>query len=39
VKKLGLIAGNGKFPLIFAEEASRAGYNVVAGTAGFFGKD
>jgi len=30
VKKLGLIAGNGKFPLIFAEEAKRAGYSVVA---------
>jgi DUF1009 family protein len=29
-KKLGLIAGNGKFPLIFAEEAKRAGYSVVA---------
>jgi DUF1009 family protein len=30
VKKLGLIAGNGKFPLIFATEAKRAGYTVVA---------
>jgi len=30
VKTLGLIAGNGKFPLIFAEQASRAGYNVIA---------
>jgi len=30
VKKLGLIAGNGKFPLIFAEEAKRAGYTVIA---------
>jgi DUF1009 family protein len=30
VKKLGLIAGNGKFPLIFAEEAKRAGYRVIA---------
>jgi UDP-2,3-diacylglucosamine hydrolase len=30
VKKLGLIAGNGKFPLIFAEEARRAGYSVIA---------
>ena len=29
-KKLGLIAGNGRFPLIFAEEAKRAGYFVVA---------
>lgn len=30
MKKLGLIAGNGKFPLIFAEEAKRAGYAVIA---------
>ena len=30
MKKLGLIAGNGKFPLIFAEEAKRAGYSVIA---------
>jgi len=30
VKKLGLIAGNGKFPLIFAEEAKRRGYSVIA---------
>jgi DUF1009 family protein len=30
VKKLGLIAGNGKFPLLFAEEAKREGYSVVA---------
>jgi UDP-2,3-diacylglucosamine hydrolase len=30
VKKLGLIAGNGRFPLIFAEEAKRAGYHVTA---------
>jgi DUF1009 family protein len=30
VKKLGLIAGNGKFPLIFAAEAKRAGYSVIA---------
>jgi DUF1009 family protein len=30
VKKLGLIAGNGKFPLIFAAEAKRAGYRVIA---------
>ena len=29
VKKLGLIAGNGKFPLIFAEEAKRLGYTLV----------
>lgn len=30
VKKLGLIAGNGRFPLILADEAKRAGYHVVA---------
>ena len=30
VRKLGLIAGNGKFPLIFAEEAKREGYFVSA---------
>lgn len=30
VKKLGLIAGNGKFPLLFADEAKRAGYAVIA---------
>jgi DUF1009 family protein len=30
VKKLGVIAGNGKFPLIFAAEAKREGYTVVA---------
>ncbi len=30
MKKLGLIAGNGKFPLIFAEEARRSGYSVIA---------
>jgi len=30
VKKLGLIAGNGKFPLIFAEEARREGFKLVA---------
>jgi len=30
VKKLGLIAGNGKFPLLFAAEARREGYRVVA---------
>jgi len=30
VKKLGLIAGNGKFPLIFAGEAKRTGYSVIA---------
>lgn len=30
MKKLGLIAGNGKFPLIFAEEAKRAGYRLIA---------
>jgi DUF1009 family protein len=30
VKKLGLIAGNGKFPLIFAEQARKEGYSLVA---------
>ena len=30
MKKLGLIAGNGKFPLLFAAEAKREGYTVVA---------
>jgi DUF1009 family protein len=30
VKKLGLIAGNGRLPLMFAEEAKRAGYSVIA---------
>lgn len=30
MKKLGLIAGNGTFPLIFAEEAKREGYTVFA---------
>jgi UDP-2,3-diacylglucosamine hydrolase len=30
VKKLGLIAGNGKFPLLVAAEARRAGYHVAA---------
>jgi UDP-2,3-diacylglucosamine hydrolase len=30
VKKLGLIAGNGKFPVIFAREAKVAGYALVA---------
>jgi DUF1009 family protein len=30
VQKLGLIAGNGRFPLIFAREAKRAGFAVVA---------
>jgi UDP-2,3-diacylglucosamine hydrolase len=30
VKKLGLIAGNGKFPLMFAQEAKRLGYTLVA---------
>jgi hypothetical protein len=29
VKKIGLIAGNGNFPLIFAAEAIREGYRVV----------
>ena len=30
MKKLGLIAGNGKFPLIFAREARREGYTISA---------
>lgn len=30
MKKLGLIAGNGKFPLLFAAEARREGYRVIA---------
>ena len=30
VKKLGLIAGNGKFPVLFAEQARRAGFSLVA---------
>lgn len=30
VKKLGLIAGNGKFPLLFAAEAKREGYQIIA---------
>jgi DUF1009 family protein len=30
MNRIGLIAGNGKFPLIFAEEAKRQGYSVVA---------
>lgn len=30
MKKLGLIAGSGKFPLIFASEAKRQGYSVIA---------
>jgi DUF1009 family protein len=30
MKKLGLIAGNGKFPLIFAAQARKEGYSVVA---------
>ena len=30
MKKLGLIAGNGKFPVIFAQEAKVAGYALVA---------
>jgi DUF1009 family protein len=29
-KRLGLIAGNGRFPYIFAQEAKREGYSVVA---------
>lgn len=30
MRKLGLIAGNGKFPIIFAEQAKREGFHVVA---------
>ena len=30
MKKLGLIAGNGKFPLLFAAEAKREGYQIIA---------
>jgi len=30
MNKIGLIAGNGKFPMIFAAEAKRQGYSVVA---------
>lgn len=30
MKKLGLIAGNGRFPLIFAEQATKEGYSLVA---------
>jgi DUF1009 family protein len=30
VRRLGIIAGNGKFPLIFAEEAKREGMDVIA---------
>ncbi|HWO43789.1 MAG TPA: UDP-2,3-diacylglucosamine diphosphatase LpxI [Candidatus Eisenbacteria bacterium] len=29
-EKLGLIAGNGKFPILFAEEAGRQGFEVIA---------
>lgn len=29
MKKLGLIAGNGRFPLIFAEQAQREGFSLV----------
>ena len=29
MRKLGLIAGNGKFPLLFAEQAARAGVSLV----------
>lgn len=29
MKKIGLIAGNGKFPLIFAKEAKQEGYSLV----------
>lgn len=30
MKKVGLIAGNGKFPLFFAQEASKSGIDVIA---------
>lgn len=30
MRKLGLIAGNGKFPIIFAEQAKREGFEIVA---------
>lgn len=30
MKKIGLIAGNGRFPIIFAQAAKREGYKVVA---------
>lgn len=30
MRKLGLIAGNGKFPIVFAEQAKREGFHVVA---------
>ena len=30
MEKLGLIAGNGKFPIIFAQEAKREGFELVA---------
>lgn len=30
MEKLGLIAGNGKFPIIFAAEAKRAGFELIA---------
>jgi DUF1009 family protein len=30
MEKLGIIAGNGKFPLILAENAAREGIEVVA---------
>lgn len=30
MNRIGLIAGNGKFPLIFAEQAKRQGFSVVA---------
>lgn len=29
MKKLGLIAGNGKFPILFAEEAKREGFELI----------
>jgi DUF1009 family protein len=30
VRKLGLIAGNGKLPIVFAEQAKREGFHVIA---------
>ena len=30
MSKIGLIAGNGRFPIIFAQAAKRQGYSIVA---------
>ena len=30
IRKLGLIAGNGRFPLLFADAAKQAGFTVTA---------